>query len=82
MYLKTYRLMTAILLQVTLFLSQHTVPTAAFKCYVCDSKYDFDCLENLPQDGRLQPVECKNITKARYCVKTTNIYAGKLKNNP
>lgn len=48
----------------------------AFQCYVCDSKDDIECTENLPDNSRLTAKDCKNITGAKYCVKTTNIYAG------
>jgi len=48
----------------------------AFKCYVCDSKNDMECTENLSSDFRLEPKDCQNITGAKFCIKTTNIYAG------
>lgn len=52
--------------------------TYGFKCYVCDSKEDNECVENLPKNSRLQPKECHDIIDAKYCVKTTNMYAGKI----
>lgn len=48
----------------------------AFRCYVCDSKNDIECMENLPTNSRLISQDCKNITGAKFCIKTTNIYAG------
>lgn len=48
----------------------------AFQCYVCDSKFNIECTEKLPQTTKLIAQDCKNITGAKYCVKTTNIYAG------
>lgn len=51
----------------------------AFKCYVCDSKDDVECTENLPSNSRLEPKDCRNITGAKYCIKTTNIYAGEFR---
>lgn len=50
----------------------------SFQCYVCDSKNDVECMEKLPSDTRLIPQDCSNITDAKYCIKTTNIYAGKI----
>ena len=49
----------------------------AFKCYVCDSKTDIECIEELPNNSKLTPKDCNNITGAKYCIKTTNFYAGK-----
>lgn len=51
--------------------------THAFRCYVCDSKDDIECTENMPTISKLVSQDCKNITGAKYCIKTTNIYAGK-----
>lgn len=51
----------------------------AFQCYVCDSKNDIECLENLPPNSRLESQDCHNITGAKFCIKTTNLYAGKSK---
>uniref|UniRef100_A0A6G1S6Z8 Uncharacterized protein n=1 Tax=Aceria tosichella TaxID=561515 RepID=A0A6G1S6Z8_9ACAR len=48
----------------------------AFRCYICDSKDDIECTENLPANSRLISQDCANITGAKYCIKTTNIYAG------
>lgn len=48
----------------------------AFSCYVCDSKDDNECVENLPRNSLLEPQTCRNITDAKYCIKTTNLYAG------
>lgn len=50
--------------------------THSFECYVCDSKTDIECMENLPENSRLVPQKCNNITGAKYCIKTTNLYAG------
>lgn len=50
--------------------------TIAFQCYVCDSKNDIECLENLLPDSKLVSQDCRNITGAKYCIKTTNLYAG------
>lgn len=54
----------------------HIHSASAFSCYVCDSKDDIECTENLPADSRLTTRDCANITGAKYCIKTTNIYAG------
>lgn len=51
-----------------------------FKCYVCDSKYDNECVENLPKNSKLKPQECVDLIEPKYCIKTTNMYAGKLHN--
>lgn len=48
-----------------------------FKCYVCDSKSDNECVENLPRNSKLKPQECSDLIEPKYCVKTTNMYAGK-----
>lgn len=50
--------------------------TSGFKCYVCDSKIDNECVENLPKNSKLQPQECKDLIEPKYCIKTTNMYAG------
>lgn len=64
------------LLLTTLFLFLNT-ESIAFQCYVCDSKNDIECVETIPDDTRLKPQSCQNITGAKYCIKTTNIFAGK-----
>ncbi|KAG9509105.1 Reticulon-4 [Fragariocoptes setiger] len=47
-------------------------------CYVCDSKTHFECTEKFPADTNLKPVSCGNLTKASFCIKTTNLYAGEV----
>lgn len=70
------RNLLAIVILFTLIIS--FLPQAlAFKCYVCDSKDDIDCTEKLPKKIRLTPKDCKDIVGAKYCIKTTNMYAGK-----
>lgn len=60
-----------------LFITSYYVSKAeAFQCYVCDSKNDLECTENLSDNSRLVPKDCNNINGAKYCIKTTNIYAG------
>lgn len=67
----------ATLLSVALYtLLAITTKTQAFRCYVCDSKNDIECTENLPKNSKLISQDCRNITGAKYCIKTTNIYAG------
>lgn len=56
-----------------------SVEVTAFKCYICDSKNDIECVENVPDDSRLVPKDCGNLTNAKYCVKTTNVYAGEFR---
>lgn len=53
-----------------------TSESHAFRCFVCDSKDDIECTENLPSNSKLVSQDCKNITGAKFCIKTTNIYAG------
>ena len=75
-----YAKATLLTFTILYILSSLTTETVAFKCYVCDSKDDIECTENLPRDSRLISQDCKNITGAKYCIKTTNIYAGKQRN--
>jgi len=60
----------------SLILLQLAKESRAFRCYVCDSKDDMECTENVPSDSRLISKDCDSITGAKFCVKTTNIYAG------
>ena len=63
-------------LSIVLIVSLCVQSSQAFQCYVCDSKSDIECTENLPATTRLVPQDCVDITGVKYCIKTTNIYAG------
>lgn len=75
---QTSLLATTLLLLVLL---QYVSSVRTFQCYVCDSKNDIECTEKLPDNSRLTPKDCSNITGAKYCIKTTNLFAGKQTND-
>ena len=56
--------------------------TAALSCYECDSSNNFTCTErwdpNDPTSLRYLNPDCRHVFEARYCVKMTGIYDGKL----
>ena len=59
-----------------------SLATAALSCYECDSSSNFTCTERWdPSEPTVQKYlnfDCSHVHNAKYCVKMTGIYDGKL----
>jgi len=57
------------------------VVSNALKCYQCSSEDDPECMENFDtgnEERFLTSTECE-VNAARYCIKTTGIFGGRLR---
>ena len=64
------------------FLTWNEILVSALSCYECDSSSNFTCTERWdPSEPTVQKYlnfDCSHVHQAKYCVKMTGIYDGKL----
>lgn len=63
---------------IRLFRSLSLNSVSGLNCYQCDSNVDLECNEEFDGDStQLRPLSCDHIHEARFCTKTTGMYAGR-----